>query len=394
MEKKGIQALFIGVIVIAAGLVAWYLFTQSNRLKEIQQPPVSKEKNRTVSTKVEPKAGNETARAPANATEGNRTAAAGNESGGNATAEKEKKGQEEGETYAKWLRDKVVTPYFIKDLAEFVVSSYHPAGTVDNRSENGVNAISFKALNARYGLELIGLRHSSQTLQRARDEILDHVMNPKRMQAMYKHYAGSFVQEVVEQAKDTRKEFVTEQGGTAKHSLDAMQIAEMLRLNSQYLQDVAQIFRALSKSSGITGSVRSYLQAEQQSVHANYVLSKARNEYRVLEKKKRRSGSNATLERRLSQAAREKKEAAKEYRQAIQERETLRNSIIETLRQETGPLELEGHEILYIAEWIYRRVKGEQNSRAIRTASDLIADLSAKFSRKAEEVSMESMRSS
>ena len=388
MEKKRVQVLIVLVVVVAAGLVAWYLFNQSNRLKEIQQSRISDEENRTA---VEAQVGeNATERTRPNATQDNRTAARRNQTLDNRTAREDSGDSRDKER----LSEEIVTPYFVEDLAEFVVSSYHPPGSVNNKSDQGRNKISFKALNARYGLELIGLRHSSSTLQKARNEILQHAMHPERMKRIYEHYAGSFVQEVVRQAESGQKEFVTEEGGTVRQGMSRRQISEMLRLNSQYLQDVAQIFRAMSKVSGITGTIRSYLQAEQEAVHANYVLNRARNEHTFLLKKKRQKGSNATLEGKLSQVAGKKEKAARLYKKAIQKREELRNGIIETVRRETGPVELEDHEILYIAEWVYRRVKGGENRQAIRTASDLLADLSARFSRRAKKVSMESMRSS
>ena len=272
-----------------------------------------------------------------------------------------------------------VTPYFIQDLASYVVENYHPAGTVDNTSSEGISSINFKSLNARYGLELIGMRYSSNTLQAARNEILSYIMRPEVLNSLYNLYAEKFITEVVRQARSAEKRFVLSGDKIEKRALKDSQVAEMLRLNSNYVQDVAQIFQIAGKDAHISELVDSYLQAVQDVFDANFNLNRVKNRYQILIQKTEEQGTKPE-EGEIEKVRQIKEQAAQKYRNAIRKRESFRQQIIQRVLDNTQGLNLAEHEILTITQWAFRRMDNSGNQK------NFILNLSKLLERFSEEL--------
>src|SRR6056297_1459844 len=274
MSKRKVQVLLIGIVLIIAAFVAWYVFQQSNKLKEISQEKV--QDNAVSEDKVtQPKvfeSVNETSdKVQKKGSDGNK---------GFANETKQSHEQEvaaKDSSFSSWVKEYIVTPYFVQDLAKYVVSNYYPPKTADNRSPQGINKVNFKSINARYGLELTGLRPTNKSLQKARDEILQYVMDPKTLQQVYDEHQEIFIKEIIDCAKNTQKVFIGQDGKKEKRGLDCYHIKEMLKLNSAYLHDVAQIFEVIAnKRKTISQLIKEYLQSVQEAVHVNYLYNQAK----------------------------------------------------------------------------------------------------------------------
>lgn len=279
-----------------------------------------------------------------------------------------------------------IRPFFVKDLASYVVAKYYPAGSVDNTGSEGVSAINFKSLNARYGIEFIGMRHQGNTLKAARNEILNFLMQPKVLNALYSLYADQFVQEIVNQARDTQKEFVVDEDEIEQRSLSNRHIEEILRLNSNYLQNVAQIFQIAGKDTHISKLVDSYLKADQEVTDANFELNKVKNRYQILLEKAKQK-DNEIEEQEVLEVKEIKEQASLEYRDAIRKRERFRKKIIQRVHDNTQNLSLAEHEILSVAQWAFRRMDTNKEQRDfLLQLSELLKKLSAEFKARARQL--------
>jgi len=384
MEKK-IQIAIVLTVLAAAIVAAVYLFTQSRKIEGIDKqggPTVEDGGNQTTvaaEDRLRGQAQNATRQA-----EGNQTAPSESD---NATAEPAEAGTEEpaGEAAQNKTGDRpdtslarsMVTPRFVDDLADFVLSRYHPPQSVDNPKPQGKTTIDFKSLNARYGLELIGLRTSSSNLRKAREEVLTVVMDPDVLEFLYNQYADSFVDELVATAREVEKPFVSPEG---MRGLETEHIAEMLRLNAEYIGNVAEVFEILGQSKAIPGMVDSYIEAEKEAVHANYILNQKQNELARLEQRLEEAKEDTDrLQLRVKNMQEEKELAALEYKQAIQHREKIRQKLLQTIRNQAGQLDLETHEVLYIAEWVHRRISEGENSPAILVGAEVLDGLAGKL---------------
>ncbi len=385
MSKRKLQVLLIGIVLIIAAFIAWYVFQQSNKLKEISQEKVldnAVSENKVTRPKVFESV-NETGDKGLEGQAENNTGLVNKTEQGN-----EKEIHAGDESFSSWVKEYIITPYFVQDLAKYVVSNYYPPKTANNKSSKGINNVNFKSINARYGLELTGLRHGNKSLEKARDEILQYVMDPETLQQVYDEHKEIFINEVVKCARNTKKVFIGKDGQREKKGLVCYHIKEMLSLNSAYLHDVAQIFEVIAKKrKTISQLIEEYLQAAQEAVHVNYLYNQAKNRYELLLQEQESKDTELDIsqfQKKMDQARMHKNVTAQKYKQSIQKRESLRKELISKICQEGKNIDLENHEILYIAEWVHRRLKEGENSPAIRVASDVLDDLSKQFREKAE----------
>jgi hypothetical protein len=385
MGRKKIQFFVFAVVVIIAGFTAWFLFQQSSRFKALEdQGREQQEANASEAQQEKPEfkivhSANRTEEARL------RQEATSKSSGqkpadANATLEPDQAGEDQERKQASWIKDFVVTSTFVQDLADYVIDHYQPPLTKDNPGKEGTITVSFKSLNARYGLELIGLRHSADNLKKAREEVLGKLMNPELLRQAYERYAQTFVKSLMDKARQTRNE-------TLDGDLQTMtegQIAEMLRLNSEYVDDVSAVLQVLATDPALTEQVEEYLRAEKKAVHANFVLNQEQNRFDVLTQSRGQSDESETVtEQKISQAQSRKKKAAENYRSALKKREQARQKLLEMIAAQSSDVDLEQHEILYIAEWVFRRLDSGQGSEAIEVASNLLDDLAGRFKARA-----------
>ena len=387
MGRKKIQFFVLAVLVIIAGCTAWFLFQQSSRFKALdEQRDTEKNASRVHKEKSEFKivhSANRTDQArlgqeiPAKPSGPGQPAA-------NATLKPGLDGEDQERKEPSWIKDFVVTSTFVQDLADYLVNHYQPASTVDNPGQEGRISLSFKSLNARYGLELIGLRHSGGTLKKAREEVLGKLMNPDLLREAYHRYAQTFLDTLVSKARQTRKE--TLDGEMRPLSDD--QISEMLRLNSAYVQDVGEVLEALNSDPALPKQVGTYLQAEKMAVHANFVLNQERNRYEILLQSGEKDSEDREVARqKLNQAESRKKDAAMEYRAALKQREQARQELLDMIDAQAEGVDLEQHEILYISEWVFRRLESGQQGEALQVAAQLLQELADRFSARARALS-------
>lgn len=390
MPYTKFQITIVGLLLIICSLLAWYVFNQSTKIKDLKTEKTLVKKESSRGDKKETNNTNASSKELTLAKNKNQT-----ELGDQKPKKEAVKSStgEENQKKAFYQENEVITPYFIKNLAEYLVSLYFPGGTVQNPSSEGILEINIKSVNARYGLDLTGLEHRSNTIQKAREEILSYVMNSEIIKNLYQKNKDIFISELVKTAGEKRRKFLNPQGAIQRKNLSNQHISEMLTLCSNYVQNVAKVFEAFGKNPKLEQIVLNYLHLKEKSIHANYLLNQRQNEYqnlvRNLNKDQKESRSRKDLKR--ERLKKRKNQAAINYKQSIQNREKSRKELLQEIKSISGPINLENHEILYIAEWIHRRLKEGKNNSAISTFSRILSDLSNRLQTKAKQISQSSL---
>ena len=369
MEPKKVQLGIIALALLLAFAAAWLLFSQNDEFNASRQKGQEKEQ-----TSPEQET---TAREGSSGPNASENASTGGSSAGRSENASKNRTQERGQANGTPEGRRVVTPAFVLDLADFVVSSYHPEWGMDNPREKGTLRISVRAINARYGTELTGLRHSSSALQKARQEVLDHLLKPKILQSAYDLYSDSFVSALIRQARESTRRVEGPEGEVSEKELSEADISEMLRLGSSYLQNISTVFITLGENRELDTLTADYLEADNKAVHFNYKLSQ-------IEEKLGQSGE-AAQEGESGEMQEEREKIVRRYSQAIAAREDARQMLVQQLGERAGQeIELDVAEILYIAEWVHRRLQGDAGRRSsIVKGGELLRDLGGKLERRA-----------
>ncbi|MCF8104875.1 MAG: hypothetical protein K9K64_05290 [Desulfohalobiaceae bacterium] len=374
MFGKKIQFFVILTAILLAGFSSWYVYKQSSELTVIKQDESGTYSQDISSGEDRPQrqSGPETSSEPLPA--------------GNETEVREKISADEDRPQAARIttaiRNVFLTSFVVNDLAAYMIDHYHPAASRENPGRTGRLEVSFKALNARYGLELVGVKHSDMPLERARQKVLDFLMDPEVLKQGYELAAKDFVRALTREAEECERIFVDDQGQKERAVLNPEQVREMLRLGSDYLHELSRVFEVLAWKRSIVSRIGEYLQAEKRAEELNYAFQQQQYDLERLEK----SGQEdqAALREKVRRAKFRKEAAADDFRQAIQKRERLRQDLIAGIRDSGEPVQLSSHEILYIAKWVHRRLQGEDRAAAIRVAANLMTDMSARLARQAD----------
>jgi hypothetical protein len=377
MTRKNIQIIVILIIGIIAGFLGGYLFRQSAKLKQVSKPAVVKQgrlkQEITSHNKVEEKGKIFKKDVFVKASK-------------NQVVEKGSEEREETQSarLKKWIDEYVITPYFIQDLVSFILDSYQPAMTKENPNKSPVLNISLKAINARYGLELIGFKVQATSIERARKEILHQIMDTEILKQQYEHYSDIFIEELIDQAGEVTKDFLVD-GKLKERELNKGEIRDLLLLLSDYVLDLSKILQTISRNKILLDKLKGFLKAEESSMHNNYVLNQVINKYN-LEKQRLKKIGNGPLDEKLKRLERERERAIKNYEFSIKRREQLRKEIISYILKKNPDVKFSTSEILYICEWVHRRIQEGKKLSDILEIGNILEQVSLKLEAKAKEL--------
>jgi len=251
--------------------------------------------------------------------------------------------------------DDVVTPGFIKDLARFTASCYHPAGTRHNKGKVGLTTCTFKKINMRYGVRLTGLTHQSPDAKAAREEIFAYAFNPITLKLIYDIYADDFTLALTDAVQNQTREFLSGSGKYVEAGLGPEHAAEMLRLHARLAADTARCFQSFSRNMELVSTMAQYFQAAQGVLEAY-------GEYAALEAE---DADVKALDR-----------VSEKIKRAIMTREKIKNSVISGIRPKAEPFSLSEGDVLDMAAWAYRRVSGHpERINAVGAVASLLLTL-------------------
>lgn len=252
--------------------------------------------------------------------------------------------------------DKVVTFGFIDALVDYTLANFEP----QDKYGRPATRASARTLSTRFGLDMTGFRTSGDSISAARKFVLNYAFTPEMVDLLYNLYVPLYVEQLVDTAVNDQREYMIN-GIKERRTLENLEIAAMLRLNSVRINQAASVFKAIATNPQITDMAGAYLQA-------------AKNVDRV----------NARLQTAIADG-KDTSEEGQRLKQAIMQRERIKEDIVATL-QDVCP-GCEPNELFYMARWSYRRVLGNPEKLAtFNSVSTVLDDLSKRFQNKAAEL--------
>ncbi|MBS3780916.1 MAG: hypothetical protein KGY41_11025 [Desulfovermiculus sp.] len=364
MMNKHLIVLVLALFVAAGAGTGWFLFQQSSKLKslndnqaqhqaeEIRQKVVSEAINSTL-------ADNASRNASSDGSIDTRQ------------AEAVQANQTREEATGSWAQRSFFTSDLVQDVAQLFVEHYHPPHRPDDR---GRVQISFKTLNAQYGMDFLTLHAPQNGVKEVRERVLGYAMRPAVMQSLYGKYAQKVVDALQNQADQASLPRTGSGGEDRGAGLSRTQTAEMFGLYAGYFQDLSRLLSACSDYQNLTEDVQGLLQAEQAAEQAGFLLHKADH---ALEQ---------TGEKNLNRLEQEKTAAKENYRQALRRREQSKERILQRIQDLAPEMRLPSHEILYVAKWVQRRWTQGQNGEALEVASELLQDFAARLQSRRQQI--------
>ncbi|GAB1409969.1 hypothetical protein MASR1M90_11230 [Desulfovibrionales bacterium] len=244
--------------------------------------------------------------------------------------------------------DSIVGHEFVHDLAQTVASRYIPGQTERNPTSKGRLDLQIKSLNMRYGVDFPGLNVDPADTLEARKTIFAHVLTPAVLEFLHTAYTPLFLDNLEDALHALTVNLVS--GQTT--SLTTEQRQEMMLLLAAKLRAVGQAAQALATSSTVRGLVSSYIEDMEKVNQAHLNFWNTQEE----------GGSPAVTSM-----------ASAKIKEAIQARELSRQRLLQAIITTANPQGLDASELLYLAQWIYRR-SNENPTRLeqVATAASLL----------------------
>ena len=369
MMNKHVLIFVFVVLLLAGSSVGWFLFQQSARLKSLNQDEGSRYSGQIQEQVASPEAEEGSANTSVQVLEDISLA----EPDGSTRQISE----DDSES---WVENTIFTPSLVQDAAGFLVEHYHPPGSPGASEDKGMITMSFKVLNARYGIHFLSLHAADKGIEQARSRVLQYALQPYILERIYALYVQQVLEALSNEAEQARKTFYAPDGEKHQAGLTAGQTAEMFALYAEYFQAVGKLMGILSDDRDILVDVQEYLQAEQEAVHAGYILKKAAHSLA-------REQNEAEKISADTQEEKDKKDmAAEKYRQALRRREQSKQRILDRIQSRAPELNLATHEIMYIAQWMHRRLIEGEKTDALNAASDLLTDFAGRLQDRAVKI--------
>lgn len=382
MIQKKIQFFFLLLLLLIAGFSAWFVFEQSQQLKNLNQGNTHVYKQNFASKKQTKEKGNGL-QANTNGT-GNASLATTGLGAEGSDLKSENATQDNSSSLISKIQDVFLISFVVKDAADYFANRYYPAKSSNNAGQTGQLDVSFKTLNARYGLELVGVKYSGLSLEVARRQVLNFLMDSEALRQSYALAADDFIRSLIEEAEESQKHVQDRSDNETTLALNGPQVSVFLSLCSEFFSDLASVVEVLTQSDKSVSLVKAYLQAEQQAKQANYEYIQDDFAYEQWKKEIDRSPTQTVEQQQRGNSLKvQKKEASEAFREAIHYREQVRQELMTLIHNRVGSVQFNSHEILYVAKWMQRRFQEGRNKAVLQTAAGLLRDLSRRLNRTA-----------
>ncbi len=375
MTHKHLLICILAVAIFAGSGVGWFLFEQSTKLKRLNHDQENRELSGHVRQKVVSNSGQRI--------EGNASLAMHgliNDPGQDQTASDS---ESSSTGNASWVEKHIFTPYLVQDVARLLVEHYFPPKSPATGNDRGSIQISFKIINARYWIDFLNLHSPDKGVKQARSQVLQYTLNPETLERIYTTYVDEVLDAFQAQALQARKRVYAPKGKKEKEViLNSQHVAEMFGLYAAYFQDVGRLLGVLSHNQSLTEDIQRYLQAEQEAIHAGYLLNQRRYD----------AQRGAVEEKADSMKAQEEGDRQEQiqiverYRQALRHREQTKARILGQIQAQAPKLGLPTHEIMYVAQWVHRRLLEGEKTQALDVASDLLQDFARRLHKRSRTI--------
>lgn len=255
--------------------------------------------------------------------------------------------------------DTVVRIAFIDSLATWMVKNYTPPA---KSAKSGSLNITLQSLNMRYGVDMIGLSCKGEDPQLGRSSILRYVFTPSMIDALYRLYVDRFMSALSRELSVPRHgKVLTLQQKQAFYRLYATQFHSI----SSTLQGIAAIPNFVQKVDEVKLAAKRVVDTNTKYINLVNCTDKCRE-----------LGNKQEFQQLTKKTA----AASKAYQQAIIARERMVKALILSIRQHTTTRTLDDSNILFLANWVYRRLKNQTgNIDAVLQASTMFLDLAKRF---------------
>ena len=255
---------------------------------------------------------------------------------------------------------------FLKNAARFVVSQYVPAQAADGGTTPSLE-LTFRTLNTRYGIDLQGVTYSSDSVRNGRTEVLSALFQPQVITAT-RHFLGDrFAQQLVEVGLETEKRFGRGQEKPVTRAMNRSEVGDLMQRLGDRLRQWGAVAGVFSRQPDLFAKVESFQQAEQAVFQANFTLDKVSVRY------ERASQSNGDVD--LDKLRQELEQAGAAYKAAIAKRESIRRTLVDSLRQALPESSMREADLLYLAQWLHRRrAEGLAKDTVLQTLGEALQD--------------------
>ena len=251
-------------------------------------------------------------------------------------------------------QDSIVGLALVQDLARFLAENYWPAGTHPMAGEHGISTAGVKWANTRYGGQLRGFEAGSDDSAQTRKRVLNYVLMPSMVRALYGLYDDRFYESLQSEAAAQKR-------GPGKSPLAPAQMAEMFGIYSGMAANLAGAVRAYVHTPHLRPLVAAYAQASQETAAAYAAYTESRDH------------ANAIRQSETAQA----------YQNALKHREQAKSTLASAMRRGGAGQGLDADSLVYTAQWLYRR--GDQSAPALSALAEILDDCALRLSALARE---------
>ncbi len=256
-------------------------------------------------------------------------------------------------------RDSVVTPRFVSDMAGWLVAGYVPS---HHEGRSGRTSVTLVQANFRYSNSGT-LRSVERDPMKSRSSILNYVFTPGMLEALYRMYAPSLLEEMESLARESRRRPLS----------DAL-VADMFEVYADRFRRLSVSLEAASSAdlAALAGAVSREAARE---AGANDDFARA---YMALSQA-RESGNRdevAIQSRRMAESTR----VAGMY---AERQERAKNDMIYALRRRAGNRGLSSAELLFLGEWLARR---NASPEAVSAASAICLRMAESMHERAQDI--------
>ena len=255
--------------------------------------------------------------------------------------------------------DDIVRHDFVEDISAYLVSLYLPAKTKNNPGAQGRFDLNVKSLNIRYGVDFNGLGVDPADTLGARKIVFTHVLKAPILDFLHAAYTPLFLDDLERALQSVTHTLPS--GQMAVISEEQRQ-ARLPRLAAR-LKAIGKTVAALAKSDAIRPLVTKYLDDMESVSQAHLAF------WNIPE--------DAAISARSEASAR--------IKTTIQTREISRQRLLQAIVSAANPQDMDAAELIYLAQWVYRRGQEDPGLANVAKAGDLLVRTAEAVAERASE---------